>query len=151
MNYQLHLIRKTREHFLDLMNGLSLEALNTIPDPFKNNIIWNFGHILVSQQILCYRMSGLEMKIDPLLVERYRKGSKPEAAVTEAEVDQLKAYAFPMIDQLERDVQNGMFKNFNSYTTSMGVVLNSVEDAVAYDAMHESMHYGYALAMRKLV
>ncbi|WP_224998507.1 DinB family protein [Cesiribacter sp. SM1] len=151
MDFQLHLIRKTRENFFKLMDGLSIDSLNKVPEGFNNNIVWNFGHILVSQQILCYHLSGLRMQLDPELIRRYRKGSKPEAPVGEAELEQLKNYAVSTADQLEKDLKEGVFQNFNEYLTSYGLVLTSIGEAVAYNAQHESLHLGYAMALKKLV
>jgi hypothetical protein len=151
MDLQLHLIRKTRANFLKLMEGLSPDRLNKVQDGFNNNIVWNFGHILVSQQILCYHLSRLQMKLDPGLISRYRKGSKPEGRVGEEELELLKAYAVSTADQLEEDLKAGIFQTFGEYPTNFGLVLISIEEAVAYNALHESLHFGYAMALKKLV
>ena len=47
-------IRRNRELFLDLVNSLSVDQLNKIPEGFNNNIAWNFGHIVITTQALCY-------------------------------------------------------------------------------------------------
>ena len=52
--------RKALSHFLDV---ISLEQLNKIPVGFNNNIIWNITHIVVVQQMLAYKLSGLPMLI----------------------------------------------------------------------------------------
>jgi hypothetical protein len=39
------------------LSGYNLDQLNTIPEGFNNNLIWNIGHIIVSQQLLVYKLS----------------------------------------------------------------------------------------------
>ena len=51
-----------RKLYLNFLNTYNLEQLNKIPDGFSNNIIWNIGHIVVSQQALVYRLSGLQIQ-----------------------------------------------------------------------------------------
>ena len=51
---------KTRKFLLKITAHLSNEQLNKIPAPFKNNIAWNLAHLVVTQQLLCYKLSGLK-------------------------------------------------------------------------------------------
>ena len=59
------------------MNGtLTIEELNKIPEGFNNNIIWNFGHVIVSQQIICYKLSNQPLKVSDEYVNKICKGHK---------------------------------------------------------------------------
>jgi hypothetical protein len=40
----------SRKKYLELIENYSLEQLNKIPQGFSNNLVWNLGHIIVSQQ-----------------------------------------------------------------------------------------------------
>jgi hypothetical protein len=71
------------------LKGYSLAQLNSIPQGHNNNLIWNIAHIIVVQQMLVYKLSGLPMKISDTLVEKYKKGTKPEQDATQAEVDEI--------------------------------------------------------------
>jgi uncharacterized damage-inducible protein DinB len=145
------IIRQTRANFIALVQGLSLEQLNKIPAGFNNNIAWNFGHVIVTQQIICYKVSGYEVKIDEAIIEKYRKGTKPEKETDAAEWQQLLNYAQATLDSLKADYENGFFTHFAAYTTSYGAYLSSIEDALAFIPVHEALHYGYAMAQKKLV
>lgn len=131
------------------MEGLDIQTLNTIPPGYKNNLIWNFGHIVVTQQLLCYKLSGLEMAISDEMVDAYRKGSTPVADITEAEYITLKHLSMSLIDRMEQDFREGLFKSYSPYTTSYGVSLNNIEEAIEFNAMHESMHLGYTMALKR--
>ena len=66
-----------------------LEDLNKIPSGFNNNIIWNIGHVLVSEQLLAYKLSGLESTLSDKMISKYRKDSKPEGDITKEEVNEI--------------------------------------------------------------
>ncbi len=151
LSFAIKTLRQTRTNYLNLIESYSLDQLNKIPQGFNNNMIWNFGHAIVTQQLLCYKLAGEEMYIDDEMVNRYRKGSKPGLKVNEAEVDLFKSYAMSFVDKLDTDSRNGKFQSYKDYPTSFGVTLTSISDAVAFNNLHEGMHFGTLLALKKLV
>ncbi|MFT7612776.1 MAG: hypothetical protein ACI9J3_001742, partial [Parvicellaceae bacterium] len=38
---------------------------------------------------------------------------------------------------------------FTEYTTSYNITLKTVEEAIAFSNMHEALHLGYAMAIKK--
>ncbi len=144
-------IQATRKLFLALVESLSIDELNIVPQGFNNNIIWNFGHVIVSQQILCYKLAGLPLKLDDTFVSKYSKGAKPEAFINDTELIFLKQKAVSLIEELVVDLEKGIFTSYTNYTTSFNVELNSVKDAVKFIAMHEGLHLGYAMALKRIV
>lgn len=151
MEKQINITKQTRRNFLNLIDSLSVEQLNKIPAGFNNNIAWNFGHIVVTQQLLCYTLAGAVPRIDQSLIDKYRKGTKPESFIDSDEIELLKNFSIPLIDELEKDIETNMFDNYKPYPTSYGVELGSIEDAVNFFPVHEAMHYGVALTIKKLV
>ncbi|WP_027002647.1 DinB family protein [Hugenholtzia roseola] len=145
----LSVLKTTRQNFMALMEKHTIEELNQIPAGFSNNLIWNFGHLVVTQQLLCYSLTGNKPHLDPIWIEKFRKGTKPEVPITAEEVTFLKEKALSLIALFEQDYQNGIFENFQTYTTSFGFVLGSIEGAITFNNTHEGLHYGYALALRK--
>ena len=71
-----------------------MEQLNKVPEGFSNNLIWNIGHIVVVQQMLVYKLSGLNMMISDEMVEKYKKGTRPEEPVGQTEIDEIKKLLF---------------------------------------------------------
>ena len=149
----INLLKTTRQNFLNLLNEFSLEQLNYIPKGFSNNLIWNFGHLVVTQQLLFYKLSGNKMYVSDELVNKYRKGTKPEGNATGEEVEELKKLAFELIDTFEKDYSENktMFDSFTEYPTSYNYTLKNIEDTIHFNNTHEGVHYGYALALRKAV
>jgi hypothetical protein len=152
MTFQLDIIRKGRVRFIELMDNLTIEQLNHIPEGFNNNIAWNFGHIVVVQQMLTYALARLPMHIDGDFVKKYRKGAKPDDFVIQAELDTLKGLSVSLIDTFEKDIENELFpKGIEPYMTSLGVELNSFDKAVRFNTYHEALHLGYAMALKRNV
>lgn len=149
MKDQLEITRTNRRLMSKIMDNYSLEDLNKVPDGFNNNLIWNIAHVVVTQQLLVYKLSGLPMMIDDELVLKYRKGTKTEGFVDQEEVEKVKELMFSTLDQTEKDIEASIFKEYQEYPTSTGFVLKSTEDAINFNNFHEGIHLGYILALRK--
>ncbi|MBB6240420.1 hypothetical protein HDC90_005096 [Pedobacter sp. AK013] len=146
-------IINSRKAFIKLIDTLTIEELNKIPDGYNNNIIWNFGHIVVSTQTLCYVRTGV-LK-DAALVkfnEYYKKDTKPSYTVTEEEVAELKAIALESIERIKEDYANGKFSSIPPFlTATYGVQLNSIEEILITTIGHDNVHFGYAAALKKQI
>lgn len=153
INLDLKILKQSRQNILNLVKTFSIDQLNKIPIGFNNNIVWNFGHIIVTQQILCYKLSGVDMCVDQNMVENYRKGSKPdsERPINRDEFENLVELLGQTTYNLEVDFKNGMFLSYNTYTTSYGMTLSSIEEAIRFNNVHEGLHYGSILNLKKLV
>lgn len=151
MNQTFDITRTSRKMIAPFLENYTLEQLNAIPDGFSNNLIWNIAHIVVTQQLLVYKLSGLPTMVSDEMIEKFRKGTKPEHSVTQAEVDEIKSLLFATIDQTEVDFENKIFKNFDEYPTSTGFVLKSVKDAMIFNNFHEGLHLGILMSIRKFV
>lgn len=151
MNQTFDITRTSRKMIAPFLENYTLEQLNAIPDGFSNNLIWNIAHIVVTQQLLVYKLSGLPTMVSDEMIEKFRKGTKPEHIVTQAEVDEIKSLLFTTIDQTEVDFENEIFKNFDEYPTSTGFVLKSAKDAMIFNNFHEGLHLGILMSIRKFV
>lgn len=151
MNQHFDLQKIARNNVLALINGCSAESLNAIPPKFSNNLIWNVGHILVTQQLLLYKLSGVSCRVDNEMIEKYRKGTKPEGVVSQEEIDFIIQQLVITADLARVDYQNKHFGDYAAYPTSFGVTLHSIEDAITFNNMHESMHLGTMIALKKFV
>lgn len=139
-----------RNNFKKLITSLDNSTLVDIPLGFNNHILWNFGHAIVTQNILCYKLSGNTLTIEEDIIERYRKGSKPtKISDAEAEKQLLLKLADETTQQLARDLDRKDFKQFTTYETSFGFTLNSIEEAIIFNNVHEALHLGYMMAQRR--
>lgn len=151
MNSQLEIFTQGRTNIIKLTEELSLDQLNKIPDGFTGNIIWHMGHLVSTQRGLLYRLSGLEMNLNPAFIDKYKKGSVPQGPADQAELDFIKKELIAQADKLKSDFAQHQFKNYTTYTTSFGYTMNTFEEALNFVLMHEGMHIGYIMALRRLV
>jgi hypothetical protein len=140
-----------RSLYLNFLNNFSLEQLNKIPEGFSNNLIWNIGHIIVSQQGLVYRLSGLKMNVTDAMFETYKNGSKPTGTTSLSEVEEIKTLLFSLISQTKSDYENGKFVSYNEYTTGTGFNLTSTKEAMEFNNYHEGLHLGFMMNIRKFI
>ncbi|MBL4653427.1 MAG: DinB family protein [Flavobacteriales bacterium] len=151
MKQHFEIQRATRTNILAAIEGLSTEQLNQIPEGFNNNIIWNICHILVTQQLLIYGLSETPFTIDNSLIEQFRKGTFASAPLSKSEIETIKSIFISSIDACQKDYENEVFQAYKTYTTSYNITLESAEDAILFNNIHEGLHYGYIMAMKKLV
>lgn len=151
MNSVFEVQKTIREIFLKILDHHSLEQLNKIPTGFNNNLIWNIAHCISSQQVLVYKLSGLPTMVSEEFMAKYKKGTKPEGDVSQAEVDEIRTLLFTTLEQTEKDFANNVFVDYNEYTTSLGFTLKNVDGALGFNNYHEGIHTGIIMSIRKFV
>jgi hypothetical protein len=143
--------KTSRNIYSSFFDRFTLDQLNQIPTGFSNNLIWNIGHVIVAQQSLIYRLSGLPMYVSTELVDRYKPGSKPTAAVSQQEADELKQLLSSLIEKTETDLAGGKFVSFTERMTGTGFYLASLQDAFEFNNYHEGLHLGYMNSISRFV
>ena len=140
-----------RKLYDGLSKDLTKEQLEHIPEGFANNILWNLGHVVVTQQMLSYGLAGQPLNVSKEMVTMFRKGSSPKMWETEPDVEAVKALLLELPEAFKKDYEAGKFTAFKEYQTATGPVLKTIDDGVAFNDFHEGLHLGTILALRKLV
>ncbi len=151
MDWAFDISIKNRVLLASFLDNYTLEQLNKIPDGFSNSIIWNIAHTIVTQQLLVYRLSGLPCLTSDDLIERFKKGTKPNGDLSQLEVDAIKDLLFSTIEKTKADYQNKVFKEYTEYTVSTKSTLTNVDEAIDFNNFHEGIHLGTILAIRKFL
>ncbi|MBV6644668.1 MAG: DinB family protein [Cyclobacteriaceae bacterium] len=149
MELAFKILKTTRQNILDFLDALSIEQVNKIPSGFSNNVVWNAGHIVATQQVLIYGLSGTPFFTSEDFVSRFRKGTKPEELISEVDLNEIKMLLSTTAEQIQKDYSDQIFGDFKPYTTSYNMHLTSVEEAIAFNNVHESLHFGYMKALGK--
>lgn len=144
-------LKKIRLQIKDILLDTSPEELAYIPDGFSNNIFWNAAHCLATQQLLHYYLTGNSFRIDAYWVEHFKKGTLPTLSVREDEVEDLAFLLTKTSEILKNDYDEGYFTDYQKYTTSFSITLKNIDDALQFNNLHESLHLGYSMALKKAI
>ncbi|PQL93250.1 DinB family protein [Apibacter adventoris] len=151
MKKQFEILKACRKAIIETIDDLSLDQLQVVPKGFKCNIFWHMAHCLIGQQILHYKFSNLDLLITNDWVENYKKGTQTRFLINDDEVEFVKQKLIILVDQLEQDYEDKKFETYNEFTTSMGIVLNNIEDAINFNNLHEGIHCGIIKTMKNLI
>jgi hypothetical protein len=151
MKTQFDVLRISRDLVIKELEGLTLDQIHAVPAGFKNSIAWNVAHLVVTQQLLHYKLSGLNCLCPDELIEGYKKGTVPEKDFTEEEFDEVKDLFLGLPNTLEEDFEAGIFENYIAYPTSTGLNIDSLETALLFNNYHEGIHYGIIRSIKKFL
>lgn len=140
---------QNRRNLYSILTQTPKEKLLRIPKGFNNNIYWNIAHTLVTQQILFYRLSGLQMRAPVELVDKYKKGTVPDGNTTEEEMKIITDLLISSIEWAKEDYDAQLFQEYNEYTTSARVTLRTIEDAITFNLFHEGLHLGAIILLMR--
>jgi len=151
MHDAINILKQIRKLTHQTVTGLTHGQYFTIPAGFDNNIAWNIGHIVVVQQRLHYKLTGLEPYISPAQMTMFAPGSSPNDWVQLPDILPLLERLLALPDKLETDYATSKFANFQPYTTSTGISIKSMNEALIFNNYHEGLHFGYIQALKNLV
>jgi hypothetical protein len=141
---------KNRRILYKFLTSTPREQLLNIPEGFRNNIWWNIAHVVVTQELLVNKFSGMPLRISDEMVEKYKKGTVPDGTATEEEIELVEGFLFSTLELMQQDYDNGKYQSYNEYTTSVNITLSNVEDAIAFNVFHEGLHTGAILSLLKV-
>ncbi len=145
------LLLQERTLMARLVRGLDHDQLVAIPEGHRNNILWNLGHVVVTQQRLHNRLAGLEMYVSPEMEAAFKIGTSPADWLALPDLSMILSLLEELPRRLRDDHKAGRFANFQEYTTATGIQLGTIEDALVFNHFHEGLHMGVMMSLRKLV
>lgn len=149
MNYHLEAHLQIRKNLYQLLNSTPLNLLTKIPNGFNNNLFWNIAHCVATQQLLHYYLSDLPIQIQITWIDSYKKGTFAPLKIEQENVDDLKFILLETNKILRKDLNMDLFMEYKTYTTSFGMDLHSIKEAIIFNNIHESLHLGYAMAQSR--
>jgi len=138
---------------LDLLKDLSEDRLLNTPEKLANNMLWNLGHVVRSTDFLILKFAGEKLNFPAELDAYFAKGSqvkdwKSTQGLKDAVYQAEKTCREALEKFLTPEKLNEKLKE--AYPTSMGIVLETVADAVEYATIHEALHLGQLQLYAKL-
>jgi uncharacterized damage-inducible protein DinB len=145
---------RVRYQCIELIDSISGDKLDIIPDGFRNNVLWNAGHLVTVQASLLYTRVGRPSPLDTRYVRFFAKGSSPDDFDNELPpFDEVRQLLEKLIGVTQSDIPElEELAYLEPVTVSVGkMILKSFRDALSFLPLHETYHLGMMTAMKKLL
>jgi len=132
-----------RKQTLKALDGVTELTATTLPDKFRNHILWQAGHIGLVQERFAFLIHGFDAELPEAYKSLFGPGSAPaswtESAPSLAEVTE---WLRDQPQRIERQLKGRLGEASPSpYTTSSGLTLATVGEFVNFSLYHEGMHF----------
>lgn len=151
LHLEFEILRASRNRLLQLIETSDNETLFKIPEGFNNNIIWQIGHCITSQQRHMYMRSGLPMYISEEFIESFKIGSSPRCWKINPDVNEVKHLLIDTVKHLESDLESGLFVNYKPFELPIGFQVKNHLEALQAANYHEAEHSGRIFTYLKLL
>lgn len=150
MKTDIDLFRATRNNTYNAVKNLSLDQVNQVPNGFTGNIAWHVGHMVATHRGLVYQLNGAGGEFEKEFVVKYKKDSVPEGPISQEEWNFITEKLLSQIEALEQDLNNSeLWGDTHEYTTSYNYTITTLEEAVRFSNLHQALHLGYVMAMKR--
>jgi len=149
--FQCEILRASRNRLYQLIETCNDETLFKIPEGFNNNVIWQIGHCITSQQRHMYMRSGLPMYITNEFMESFKIGSSPGSWKTIPDVHEVKRLLIETVNHLESDLESRLFINYEPFELPIGFQVKNHIHALQAANYHEAEHSGRIFTYLKLL
>jgi hypothetical protein len=133
-----------RSQTIKMMEGVTEEIADRIPEGFRNSIRWNLGHIYVVLERFAFQYIGLPQHLPNGFKEQFEYGTSPSNKPVSIPVPTLQELAILLKEQQER-IREALAHRLQDkivppYTTSTGITLETPEQFLSFNLYHEGMH-----------
>ncbi len=149
--FEFDVLEASRTRLLHLMEAVDKKILFKVPTNFNNNIVWQIGHSITSQQRHMYMRSGLPMHISQEFMEMFKIGTSPHTWKSIPDVGEIKHLLLYTVNQLSEDLESGIFVNYQPFSLPIGITINNHIQALQAANFHEAEHSGIILSYLKLL
>lgn len=149
--FEVEILRASRLRLSQLIDTVNHELLFTIPENFNNNIIWQIGHCITSQQRHMYMRSGLPMHISQEFMETFKIGTSPRSWIIRPDVQEVKHALLFTVEQLREDLKSGVFVRYKPFSLPIGIHISNHLQALQAAIFHEAEHSGIIFSYLKLL
>lgn len=137
------LIRTTKD--------LSPEQLVSIPAGFKNNVLWNLGHVPTVLTTLVCKPAEMEPVVPKPYETLFKNGSSPADWTQAPDVSEVIEVFKSSVPKVCDALKAGALDHFVAFDLFPGYTIGSVEHALAFHAFHSGIHLGMVNSMKKFL
>lgn len=144
-------MRAMRIYSHQILEGLTSAQMNRVPDGAANNILWNIGHVCTDQINMLYAPAGLPSPLPEEFHAWFDPGTSPKDWKNEPPLAAVLTASRELNTNVVQDYEGRRFRDFTPYSLTEGYSIDSIEEAMAYHTIHEGMHIGIILTLRRFV
>ncbi|QCR31239.1 DinB family protein [Lysinibacillus sp. SGAir0095] len=135
-----------REYVLHVLNDVTAEAAEIVPNHFRNNIRWNMGHIYLDQYLWIQALTKEKTEAPEEFIKWFGYGTTPEHFTEET----------PSFEELRKLLKQQPARLMETYgkrleekypSTEMG--MHTIEQVLIRTIFHEGMHLQAILDIKK--
>lgn len=138
-----------RGYFAQTIKDLSESQLTEVPDGASNSVLWNIGHIVHSNSSMVYGPCGLDSPIPSNYEELFKGGTSPGTWSTPPSTEEVLGHFKTMNKDIVAKYTAGELGNFATLELMPGMTLDNIEDALGFCCVHEGVHIGAVIALKK--
>ncbi|SOC05783.1 DinB family protein [Ureibacillus xyleni] len=135
----------TRKSIVSILEGVTPEVFESIPEGFNNNIHWQLGHILSAGELFLF--NG-QKNLPDNFNENFASGTKPADWTNDV----------PSVEEILEKLQEQLQRINEISDESLQVQLEkpfignkTVGELAAFGAFHEAMHLGQIQILKRLI
>lgn len=133
------------------LGNISDEQMVAVPDGLENNILWNLGHLFTSHCGMLYPHCGLDSPCPENYGDLFKGGTKPADWTDTPSIEEVTTHFNGSMDRIVADYTAGKFANYKAHELAPGMSLDNAEDALGFVLIHEGVHHGNIITMRRLL
>lgn len=133
------------------VKGLSPEQLLTIPPGFKNNILWNIGHVPVILSLLACVPTESEAVVPGAWEPLFKNGSSPADWTTPPDPTDVMEVFRASVPKICEALKAGELDHFVAFDLFPGYTIGSIEHALTFHSFHSGIHLGMVNSLKKFV
>lgn len=135
-----------RENILHVLNNVSAEAAEMVPNQFRNNIRWNMGHIYLDQYLWITAVTKEETEAPQEFQKWFGYGTTPEEFSEETpSFEELKELLRKQPARIMETYGHRLEEKFPP--TEMG--MHTIEQVLIRTIFHEGMHLQTIIDIKK--
>jgi hypothetical protein len=147
----LHEAKCVRSWLVQSAQRLTEAEILAIPRGSRNNILWNIGHVITDQCNMIYARCGLAGPLPAEYIAFFDPGTSPADWNATPIIEDVLRHASMLGERIETDYREGRFSSYRPNTLDDGITLADFESALSHCNLHEAMHLGVVVTLRKLV
>lgn len=143
--YKINELKKLRAGLIELTRSLSNQQLTQIPSGYSNNILWHFGHMLVTPIHHFYPGGNKSVSHIEKYYKSFLKGTVPDSNIDPAEINEIISLLIPSLELMETDFSRDSIQSEQTIKTS------PIDQLLDFFIFHERIHASRILELMRTV